>query len=108
LNSDHIEEFNNVKTMLERAGAIVILVNQMHSKIITVDDKVIIIGSFNWLSAVRVESSYKREETSLIYKGEKVAELIEEVLGPIRAKSKLPLHRLNEVSSKALVDVASQ
>lgn len=109
LNQGHIEEFTRAKDMLERAGAMVVLVNQVHSKIVSLDNRIIIIGSFNWLSAVRrTESQYQREETSLVYKGEKAAELIEETLRPIRAKSKLPLHLLEGAYSKEPLDVISE
>lgn len=68
------------------AGATVILVNNVHSKIIAIDNLVIIEGSFNWLSAPR-EGQYVRQECSLRYQGEKAADFIHQILDPIRKKA---------------------
>ena len=88
LNQKHRNEFNEVIQNLKDAGANLILVNNVHSKIITVDDLMIIAGSFNWLSASR-EGPYVREECSLLYRGQKTAQFIQEILGPIRKKAKI-------------------
>jgi phosphatidylserine/phosphatidylglycerophosphate/cardiolipin synthase-like enzyme len=96
LNQGHWEEFKHAKAMLETAGAQVILVNNVHSKIITIDDRLIIQGSFNWLSASRSDQ-YGREETSIVYKGEHVARFIEEAMEPIKRKAKdVALQRYRE------------
>jgi phosphatidylserine/phosphatidylglycerophosphate/cardiolipin synthase-like enzyme len=63
-------------------------VERVHSKIIAIDNKKIIIGSFNWLSASRENSSYIRDETSLIYRGHQVSRIIETIIKPIKNKVK--------------------
>lgn len=53
------------KALLVDAGAKVIPCDRWHCKSLMVDDDLIIEGSFNWLSAVRDDtSSYSRRETS--------------------------------------------
>ncbi|MBV9576331.1 MAG: hypothetical protein JO149_06880 [Gammaproteobacteria bacterium] len=85
LNQNHLQEFNETKILLEKAGATVCLVKNVHSKIITIDQMMIVEGSFNWLSAARI-GNFVREECSIIYAGNKVAEFIRKVLEPIKAK----------------------
>lgn len=82
------EDFEVLLTKLTEAGANIFLVDRVHSKIITIDDKIIIIGSFNWLSASRNISNYIRDETSLIYRGKQVSSIIETTLEPIKCKIK--------------------
>ena len=55
-------------------------VNGIHNKTICVDDRIIIEGSFNWLSATRdINSTYHRKETSVIIQGAKIKEDIERI-----------------------------
>lgn len=69
LDEKNIGDFNRAVNLLISAGAEVILVRQVHSKIITIDKEQLIIGSFNWLSASRTNKRYMMEESSLIYSG---------------------------------------
>jgi len=88
LNQGHRSEFHEVINTLKEAGATVILVKNVHSKIIAIDELIIIEGSFNWLSAAR-EGRHVREECSLLYHGEKAAQFIHEILQPIRQRAKI-------------------
>jgi AAA domain len=97
LNQGHRSEFKEVMTTLKDAGATMILVNNVHSKIIAIDNLVIIEGSFNWLSAPR-EGPYVRQECSLRYQGEKTADFISEALEPIRKKASFSLQSKRENS----------
>jgi hypothetical protein len=80
------------KRLLEAAGAEVKLARRIHNKTVTVDDRVICEGSFNWLSSARrVESPFHRYERSLAYAGGAapmiqrfVADIEERVLRPPR------------------------
>ena len=55
-------------------------VNGIHNKTICIDDRILIEGSFNWLSATRdTNSPYHRKETSVIIQGTKVKEDIERI-----------------------------
>ncbi|MEI8295426.1 MAG: AAA domain-containing protein [Alphaproteobacteria bacterium] len=53
---------------LAAAGASVNIHDRIHDKVICVDDNVIVIGSFNWLSASR-SKGYAKEERSTLCKG---------------------------------------
>ena len=59
---------NNILVAFEKeAGVKLKVVQGIHQKSILMDDRVLIEGSFNWLSAVRDESSpYFRKEVSYI------------------------------------------
>jgi hypothetical protein len=44
-------------------------VPRLHSKIVAIDDNLLAIGSYNWMSADR-HGKYARHETSFVYKGQ--------------------------------------
>ncbi len=73
LNRDGISVRESARqgvTLLKAAGAEVRNVVRVHSKTLAVDDKWIVEGSFNWLSAMRdSDSRYARQERSLRYEG---------------------------------------
>jgi len=51
------------------AGAKLMVLSGIHNKTLIIDRRVLIEGSFNWLSAVRDETSrYNRHETSIVIK----------------------------------------
>ena len=50
------------------------VVNQVHSKLVMVDDHVMCAGSYNWACAARY-GPYRNMETSILYSGELVEEL---------------------------------
>ncbi len=63
--------------LLEEAGAKLYIVKGIHNKTLTIDDEVIIEGSFNWFSAVRnIQSRTHKQEHSMQYTGPKAAEQI--------------------------------
>ncbi|CAM4424571.1 MAG: hypothetical protein LEGION0398_MBIBDBAK_01301 [Legionellaceae bacterium] len=88
LNKKNHIEFKQAQEILKDSGANVYLVNNVHSKIITIDDCEIIEGSFNWLSASRFNERYIREESSVIYSGKHVSRFIDEAMKPIKNKIK--------------------
>lgn len=53
---------------LEEAGAVVNIHRRIHDKVICVDDHTLVSGSFNWLSATRI-NEYAKEERSTLCKG---------------------------------------
>ena len=66
--------------ILPRAGAKLHVINRIHNKTLCVDDTMIVIGSFNWLSASRDETyRYQRHEESLRCEGPGAEELIAQV-----------------------------
>lgn len=65
------------RKLLKSGGAELKLVDGIHSKTLIVDDKLLIEGSFNWLSAVRDENNpFFRMESSIVLKGELASEKI--------------------------------
>lgn len=69
------------RRMLAESGAVVKVVRPIHNKTICVDRRRLVEGSFNWLSARRVEGDpYQRYERSLWYEGDEVAGMIEEAV----------------------------
>ena len=62
--------------LLQNAGANIKLINNLHAKLLIIDDNIIVEGSFNWLSAKRDKVSEQQFDSSILYQGEKVKELI--------------------------------
>ena len=68
------------KTWLEEAGAEVLALDRIHQKSLAVDDRWIVEGSFNWLSASRnPESRYHRAEASMLCHAPDAVEMIDRV-----------------------------
>lgn len=69
------------KRTLADSGAQMKTASPIHNKTICVDNKRLIEGSFNWLSAQRSEDApYRRYERSLWYEGSEVAMMIAEAV----------------------------
>lgn len=88
LTDENLDKENgNLKTnskrgreILQKSGARLIVHKGIHNKTIYVDDKLLIEGSFNWLSASRDEKSeYARKETSLVLQGSNVPSKVERI-----------------------------
>ena len=62
---------------IEKAGATLIIHPHIHSKTICVDQKILMEGSFNWLSASR-DKDYANKESTILLEGE-VSSYIEKV-----------------------------
>ncbi|HEX8320469.1 AAA domain-containing protein [Longimicrobium sp.] len=74
------------KQLLAASGATVKVVRRIHNKTVTVDDRLICEGSFNWLSAARREESpFHRYERSLVY-ADGAAPLIQRFLADIESR----------------------
>jgi hypothetical protein len=72
--------------LLAAAGAIVLVCDNIHSKLICIDDSIFIEGSFNWLSAERHIEIFVRHDTSIIYMGEHAANFISSTLSDITSR----------------------
>lgn len=72
INGEGVNQYDEAKASLAAIGVSLHPVQQLHSKIVTADEDVFCIGSFNWLSADRV-GRYARHETSLVYNGAEMA-----------------------------------
>jgi len=68
------------RKLLKDSGAKLIIYKGIHNKTICVDDRLLIEGSFNWLSASRDENSkYARKETSLVLQGVNVPSKVDRI-----------------------------
>lgn len=86
LNKDKVA-FRMCVDRLNKAGATVRLAatQGVHSKMLLVDRSWLVVGSFNWLSAVRDPSSaWARHESSMRYDGNEAFEMISRSLREIR------------------------
>ncbi len=76
------------RTALARAGAEVKIAAQIHNKTVCVDDRVLLEGSFNWLSASR-SAALARHEVSWFFRGAAwanyITELVQEMEGRVVA-----------------------
>ena len=73
------------RAALEEAGIRMNKVRRLHSKIVVGDEKLLSVGSFNWLSADR-GGKYARHETSLVYQGSHLSDEIEAITGSLRQR----------------------
>jgi hypothetical protein len=72
--------------LLNEIGIKVKLINNLHAKLLIVDNNILIEGSFNWLSARRVNDFYKQQfDASIMYSGDKVESLIESNIVMLKA-----------------------
>ncbi|ERK14059.1 putative superfamily I DNA helicase [Serratia fonticola AU-P3(3)] len=70
-NQYNIEKNQRFKQCCEAlcdCGVQVYVVNQVHSKLVMADERVMCVGSYNWGSAAR-EGKYQNMETSMLYSG---------------------------------------
>lgn len=87
LNLEKSAEFQRCSEAMTKAGATVRNARSqgVHSKLVLVDFAWLVVGSFNWLSAVRVEGGqYARYESSLRYDGPEAFEMIGKSLRDIK------------------------
>ena len=57
------------ETALTDIGVRLHKVPRLHSKVVAIDDDLLAIGSYNWMSADR-HGKYARHETSFVYRGQ--------------------------------------
>lgn len=65
-------QIDDAEGALKQIGVTLHRLEKLHSKIVAVEEDVLCVGSFNWLSADR-EGQYARHETSYVYRGEDIA-----------------------------------
>lgn len=65
------KQIDEADDALKQIGVTLHRLEKLHSKIVAVEDNLLCVGSFNWLSADR-EGQYARHETSYVYRGEDV------------------------------------
>ncbi len=72
LTSAGIKQIDEADSALKQIGVTLHRLEKLHSKIVAVEEDILCVGSFNWLSADR-EGQYARHETSYVYRGEDIA-----------------------------------
>lgn len=83
LDNNKKELFQIAIEELKRIGVEVIVLNNIHSKIVIRDNDCLCVGSFNWFSAQR-GGKYANMEHSIIYTGDNVREEIECILSSLK------------------------
>jgi len=72
--------FVKAKEILQESGVNLVMANRFHNKTLWIDDSLLIEGSFNWLSARRrPDDPWCRYETSLVYQGDGVEVMIQQI-----------------------------
>lgn len=87
LASSGVRQIDEADRTLKEIGVSLHRLEKLHSKIVAVDDSVLCVGSFNWLSADR-EGQYARHETSYVYRGEDVEDEIRLTREDLKRRSK--------------------
>ena len=78
---DHAKE---ARELLIKNGVKLTILNGIHNKAIAIDNKVLIEGSFNWLSAVRDKNSpLSRYEVSQVIKGDEALKQINQLVSDL-------------------------
>lgn len=75
------------KDTLTKIGVHLHEVPSLHSKIVAVDDDLLAIGSYNWLSADR-HGKYARHETSFVYRGQHLESEINTIFQSLGGREK--------------------
>ncbi len=79
------DRFAEVRNALAGVGVPVQAVKQLHSKLVWSDNALLIVGSFNWLSACR-DGNFALHETSAVYQGKHVGSEIQTLENSLKAR----------------------
>ncbi|MEO1680577.1 MAG: AAA domain-containing protein [Pseudomonadota bacterium] len=85
--SDGQTQMSLAKDALTKIGVRLHKVPRLHSKIVAIDDDLLAIGSYNWLSADR-HGKYARHETSFVYRGQHLESEIKTILKSLGGREK--------------------
>lgn len=84
--------FVRAKEILLKSGVNLMIANRIHNKTLWIDDRLLIEGSFNWLSARRSpDDPWCRYETSLVYQGDGVEVMIQQIYSDLQKRNALLL-----------------
>ncbi|SEL00130.1 AAA domain-containing protein [Pacificibacter marinus] len=87
LTASGATQIDEADSALRDIGVSLHRLEKLHSKIVAVDDDLLCVGSFNWLSADR-EGQYMRHETSYVYRGAHVEEEIRVTTDDLKRRKK--------------------
>lgn len=82
-----IRQIDKAEEALKQIGIPLHRLEKLHSKIVAVEDDLLCVGSFNWLSADR-DGQYARHETSYVYRGERVEAEIQMTREELKRRAK--------------------
>ncbi|HZF14072.1 MAG TPA: AAA domain-containing protein [Thermoanaerobaculia bacterium] len=75
------------RQLLEKSSAKVKMAERIHNKALCMDDRLLVEGSFNWLSAVRLEGHrHQNYEVSHLLRGDKAAQWIPDLVEAMEAR----------------------
>ena len=78
--------FAEALEVLSGLGATLHAVKKLHSKLVWVDDALLVFGSFNWFSAHRT-GEFARHETSIVYRGKNLGPEIQTNEDSLKART---------------------
>lgn len=89
--------FERVKETFRQVGAALVLVEQVHSKVVIADEDTYCVGPFNWFSAQRT-GPHVRAETSLVYRGRELDAEIKATRRTFERSAKLADRKLGRIA----------
>jgi phosphatidylserine/phosphatidylglycerophosphate/cardiolipin synthase-like enzyme len=82
-----VSQMEAVEKVFARIGVRLHKLPKLHSKIVAIDDGLLCIGSYNWLSADR-QGQYARHETSFVYRGQHLQDEIRTIIESLKRREK--------------------
>jgi hypothetical protein len=82
-----LTQMEAVEKLFARIGVRLHKLPKLHSKIVAIDDDLLCIGSYNWLSADR-HGQYARHETSFVYRGQHLQDEIRIIIDSLKRREK--------------------
>jgi len=86
-NAEGVTNLKAAEAALSEIGVTLRRVRQIHSKIVAADNELLSVGSFNWLSASRIDK-FARHETSFVYRGPHLKHEIETIMASLRQRER--------------------
>lgn len=84
---DGLTQMEAVEKVFAKIGVRLHKLPKLHSKIVAIDDDLLCIGSYNWLSADR-KGQYARHETSFVYRGQHLQDEIRTIIDSLKRREK--------------------
>lgn len=82
-----LTQMEAVEKVFARIGVRLHKLPKLHSNIVTIDNDLLCIGSYNWLSVDR-QGQYARHETSFVYRGQHLEDEIRTIVGSLGRREK--------------------
>jgi KaiC/GvpD/RAD55 family RecA-like ATPase len=82
-----LTQLEAVESVFAKIGVSLHKLPKLHSKIVAIDNNLLCIGSYNWLSADR-KGHYARHETSFVYRGQQLEDEIRTIVDSLKRREK--------------------